>query len=95
MHEGGTQAGRGLKHSANKIEQIVGAVQDETTATMMTMEKGAKQIQHGLSLLEHLTDAARQLALAAQQIAASARTLADLGGNLDSSAELAESRTAA
>ena len=110
------------KSSAGEIEHIIEAVHGETNATVLAMEKGAKQMQHGLTLLEQVTDAAdqvrlttqqqrsataqvvetmeqltdasRQVALTAQQIAASAGTLADLAGNLDSSAELAGSRAA-
>ncbi|WP_427132090.1 methyl-accepting chemotaxis protein [Pseudarthrobacter sp. S9] len=102
------------KTSAGDIAAIVAAVQRETNATVMAMEKGAKQMQHGLVLLEavtdangqvslttqqqrsataqvvetmeQLTDASRQVSITAQQIAASAGDLADLAGNLETTA---------
>ena len=40
------------KGSASDIALIVGGVREETNATVMAMEKGAKQMQAGLSLLE-------------------------------------------
>ena len=46
---------------------IVDAVQGETNATVMAMEKGAKQMQQGLALLEAVTDAAGQVRLTTQQ----------------------------
>jgi methyl-accepting chemotaxis protein len=55
------------KASGSNIATIVAAVQDETNATLMAMEKGAKQMQRGLALLEHVTDAADHVRLTAQQ----------------------------
>jgi methyl-accepting chemotaxis protein len=55
------------KSSAADIERIVEAVHAETNATVMAMEKGAKQMQHGLLLLDHVTDAADQVRLTTQQ----------------------------
>jgi methyl-accepting chemotaxis protein len=55
------------KSSAGDIATIVEAVQVETNATVMSMEKGAKQMQGGLALLEHVTDAASQVRLTTQQ----------------------------
>jgi methyl-accepting chemotaxis protein len=55
------------KTSAADITRIIDAVQTETNATVMAMEKGAKQMQKGLSLLEHVTDAASQVRLTTQQ----------------------------
>src|SRR5207302_1296890 len=46
------------KTSAAEIAGIVEAVQGETSATVMAMEKGARQMQSGLALLEVVTDAA-------------------------------------
>ena len=43
------------------------AVQGETNATVMAMEKGAKQMQQGLMLLEAVTDANGQVRLTTQQ----------------------------
>ena len=40
------------KTSAGDIATIIEAVQGETNATVMAMEKGAKQMQHGLLLLD-------------------------------------------
>ena len=55
------------KSSAGDIATIVSGVQGETNATVMAMEKGAKQMQQGLALLEAVTDAAGQVRLTTQQ----------------------------
>jgi methyl-accepting chemotaxis protein len=55
------------KTSAGDIASIVAAVQRETNATVMAMEKGAKQMQQGLLLLEAVTDANGQVRLTTQQ----------------------------
>lgn len=55
------------KTSAGDIASIVSAVQEETNATVMAMEKGAKQLQQGLTLLEEVTDANGQVRLTTQQ----------------------------
>lgn len=55
------------KASAANISSIVEAVREETNATVMAMEKGAKQMQAGLVLLERVTDAAGQVRLTTQQ----------------------------
>jgi methyl-accepting chemotaxis protein len=55
------------KTSAGDIAAIVAAVQGETNATVMAMEKGAKQMQQGLTLLQMVTDAAGQVRLTTQQ----------------------------
>ena len=55
------------KGSAADIAVIVGGVREETNATVMAMEKGAKQMQAGLVLLERVTDAASHVRLTTQQ----------------------------
>jgi methyl-accepting chemotaxis protein len=55
------------KTSAADIAQIVAAIQGETNATVMAMEKGAKQMQQGLGLLETVTDANAQVRMTTQQ----------------------------
>jgi len=55
------------KVSAGDIASIVSAVQGETNATVMAMEKGAKQMLQGLELLEAVTDANDQVRLTTQQ----------------------------
>jgi methyl-accepting chemotaxis protein len=55
------------KTSAADIATIVAAVQDETNATVMAMEKGVKQMHQGLVLLEAVTDASGQVRLTTQQ----------------------------
>ena len=55
------------KGSAGDIALIVDGVREETNATVMAMEKGAKQMQAGLILLERVTDAAGQVRLTTQQ----------------------------
>ena len=55
------------KTSAGEIAAIVAAIQNETNATVMAMEKGAKQMQEGLMLLDAVTDANGQVRLTTQQ----------------------------
>ena len=55
------------KTSARDIAQIVASVQGETNATVMAMEKGSKQMQQGLLLLEAVTDANGQVRLTTRQ----------------------------
>jgi methyl-accepting chemotaxis protein len=55
------------KASANEIATIIEGVQAETNATVMAMEKGAKQMQRGLALLEAVADATAQVRLTTQQ----------------------------
>ncbi|HST63846.1 MAG TPA: methyl-accepting chemotaxis protein [Mycobacteriales bacterium] len=55
------------KSSAGDIARIVAAVQAETNATVLAMEKGAKQMQQGLAQLEAVTDANGQVRLTTQQ----------------------------
>jgi hypothetical protein len=55
------------KASAGDIATIVAGVQSETNATVMAMEKGAKQMQQSLTLLQAVTDAAGQVRLTTQQ----------------------------
>jgi methyl-accepting chemotaxis protein len=55
------------KTSASDIAAIISGVQDETNATVMAMEKGTKQMQQGLVLLDAVTDANGQVRLTTQQ----------------------------
>ena len=55
------------KGSAGDIAIIVGGVREETNATVMAMEKGAKRMQAGLLLLDRVTDSAGQVRLTTQQ----------------------------
>ena len=55
------------KRSAGEIAVIVDGVREETNATVMSMEKGAKQMQAGLVLLGRVTDAAGNVRLTTQQ----------------------------
>jgi methyl-accepting chemotaxis protein len=55
------------KTSASEINTIIRAVQGETNATVMAMEKGAKQMQRGLTLLDAVTDANAQVRMTTQQ----------------------------
>jgi methyl-accepting chemotaxis protein len=88
------------KTSAAEIAGIVEAVQGETSATVMAMEKGARQMQSGLALLEVVTDAAGQVRLTTQQqrgataqvIASAAGDLASLAGNIEAAATNAKAR---
>ena len=55
------------KSSAAEISGIVHGAQTETSATLMAMEKGAKQMQEGLLLVEQVARAADQVRLTTQQ----------------------------
>jgi methyl-accepting chemotaxis protein len=55
------------KESAGDISNIVSTVQGETNATVMAMEKGAKQMRHGLALLERVAEATEQVRFTTQQ----------------------------
>ncbi len=55
------------KSSAADIAVIADGVHAETNATVMAMEKGAKQMQRGLALLEEVTQATEQVRLTTQQ----------------------------
>jgi methyl-accepting chemotaxis protein len=55
------------KASAADIAEIIEGVHAETNATVMAMEKGAKQMQQGLHLVEDVTEATDQVRLTTQQ----------------------------
>ena len=55
------------KSSASGIAEIVEGIQAETNATVMAMEKGAKQMQTGLGLLAAVADGTAQVSLTTQQ----------------------------
>jgi methyl-accepting chemotaxis protein len=55
------------KTSAADIGTIIEGINTETNATVMAMEKGAKQMQRSLGLLESVTEAATQVRLTTQQ----------------------------
>ena len=55
------------KSSASEIAVITEGVQTETNATVMAMEKGAKQMQRGLILLGDVAQATEQVRLTTQQ----------------------------
>jgi methyl-accepting chemotaxis protein len=55
------------KASAAEIGQIVQGTQAETNATVMAMEKGAKQMQAGLALMERVAESCAQVRLTTQQ----------------------------
>jgi methyl-accepting chemotaxis protein len=77
------------KASGADIAIIVEAVQGETNATVMAMEKGAKQMQRGLALLEHVTDAADQVRLTTQQQrSATAQVVETMGQLTDASRQV-------
>lgn len=55
------------KHSAAEIAEITQGVHTETNATVMAMEKGSRQMQRGLALLEDVAHATEQVRLTTQQ----------------------------
>jgi methyl-accepting chemotaxis protein len=77
------------KASAADIAAIVAAVQGESNATVMAMEKGAKQMQQGLLLLEAVTDANGQVRLTTQQQrSATAQVVETMGQLTDASRQV-------
>jgi methyl-accepting chemotaxis protein len=77
------------KASAADIASIVAAVQGESSATVMAMEKGAKQMQQGLLLLEAVTDANGQVRLTTQQQrSATAQVVETMGQLTDASRQV-------
>ena len=78
------------KASGADIAAIIAAIQGETNATVMAMEKGAKQMQAGLVLLEHVTDAAGQVRLTTQQQrSATVQVVETMGQLADASRQVA------
>jgi methyl-accepting chemotaxis protein len=55
------------KDSAADIAAIIAATQAETSASVLAMEKGSKQMARGLDLLDEVTDATDQVHLTTQQ----------------------------
>jgi methyl-accepting chemotaxis protein len=55
------------KSSAAGIAEIIEGIQEETNATVMAMEKGAKQMQAGLALLTAVADGTAQVRLTTHQ----------------------------
>ena len=55
------------KASAGEIAAIIEGIQNETNATVMAMEKGAKQMQASLALLAAVADGSAQVGLTTQQ----------------------------
>ncbi|HEV7467112.1 MAG TPA: methyl-accepting chemotaxis protein [Candidatus Dormibacteraeota bacterium] len=55
------------KASAGEIGHIVQGTQTETNATVMAMEKGAKQMQAGLALMERVVESCAQVRMTTQQ----------------------------
>ena len=55
------------KSSAADIAEIVEGIQEETNATVMAMEKGAKQMQAGLACSTAVADGTAQVRLTTQQ----------------------------
>ena len=77
------------KASAADIASIVAAVQGESNATVMAMEKGAKQMQQGLLLLEAVSDANGQVRLTTQQQrSATAQVVETMGQLTDASRQV-------
>jgi methyl-accepting chemotaxis protein len=55
------------KASASEIAKIIESAQAETNATVMAMEKGAKQMDRGRQLMEQVSDVSNQVRLTTQQ----------------------------
>ncbi len=55
------------KASAGEIGRIIEGAQSETNATVMAMEKGAKQMASGLALMEQVAESCARVRLTSQQ----------------------------
>jgi len=55
------------KASAAEISEIIGSAQNETNATVMAMEKGAKQTEQALGLMQQVAEATSQVSMTTQQ----------------------------
>jgi len=55
------------KASAAEISRIIDGAQTETNATVMAMEKGAKQMVSGLALMEEVVESCDRVRLTSQQ----------------------------
>jgi hypothetical protein len=55
------------KASAAKIATIIEGAQQETSATVMAMDKGAKQMQHAMAFMDTVADASSRGRLTAEQ----------------------------
>ena len=83
------------KASAADIAKVIEGAQSESNATVANMERSARQMQEGLSLLGEMADATARVRLTtqqqrsatAQQIATSAGQLASLAANLEQTAD--------
>ena len=73
------------KSSAAGIAEIVDGIQAETNATVMAMEKGAKQMQAGLHLLAAVADGTAQVSLTTQQQRSATSQVVDTMGQLSDS----------
>ncbi|GAB2832261.1 methyl-accepting chemotaxis protein [Lentzea nigeriaca] len=77
------------KTSASDIASIVSAIQGETNATVMAMEKGAKQLVQGLELLDTVAEAYGQVRLTTQQQrSATAQVVETMGQLSDASRQV-------
>ncbi len=65
------------KASAADIARIVEGTRDETAATLEAMEKGARQMQHGLTLLERVADATDEVRRTTAQQQSAAEEVVD------------------
>jgi len=77
------------KTSASDIASIVSAIQNETNATVMAMETGAKQLGQGLELLDAVAEAYGQVRLTTQQQrSATAQVVETMGQLSDASRQV-------
>ena len=73
------------KTSAADIAEIIAAAHGETSATVMAMEKGAKQMRCGLDLLDQVTEATDQVRLTTQQQRAATEQVVQAMGQVNES----------
>lgn len=79
------------KSSSGDIARIVSATAEQMTATLLTMERGTKQMHAGLELLHDVADAAEQVRLTTQQQqAATDQVVESMGMASEASAQVSE-----
>jgi methyl-accepting chemotaxis protein len=90
------------KTSAAEIAKLIEGIRTETNATVMAMEKGAKQMRAGLILLSGMTDGTEMVRLTTQQqrsvssqVVETMQTLSDVSSQVsDTAAQIASASAA-
>jgi Methyl-accepting chemotaxis protein (MCP) signalling domain/Four helix bundle sensory module for signal transduction len=73
------------KESAGEIAEIIEGARRETNATVMSMEKGSKQMRESLGLLEQVATATAQIRLTTQQQRSATEQVVETMGQISNS----------